>query len=141
MDIEGGLRSQPLFQSPISKYAFNHPGICSLSPQLNVLVHASGSGHEVDAKFTSKFVGGTRGSTKVSQPQGVGSASGHVSNLALIHPFNGAISTSDGSSEQNSKRQADANDETIFAITMQLEALMVRLIPCIFDLIWQRSQG
>lgn len=44
LDIDGGSPRLPIFSSSITAYKFNHPGIVSFSPTLNVEAKLLGSG-------------------------------------------------------------------------------------------------
>ena len=92
IEINGDqFEQKSLFDAPLAAYTYNHPGIFSLAPTLDVLATVTGSG-DVDGKFTADFVGGNAGHTLTSfaQPKSLGGiGTGGPSDVRNENAFDG----------------------------------------------------
>lgn len=121
VNIDGGLPSAPLFSTPITQYAFNHPGICSFAPALNIQTRLTGSG-DLDGEFFAYFIGGNDGMSRLNQPSDLGAITGSVTNQVLDVTFSGDVSTSNSSSSKRKRQQN--GDDTPFGLEMMLQSMM-----------------
>lgn len=83
------FKEKSILPAPLTNFAYDHPGIVHLSPEVDVLATVIGGG-EVDGKFSAAFDGGSGDSLiQYNQPKRLGDPSGAVSDLLPDDAFKG----------------------------------------------------